>query len=871
MKNYFLFLGLISPALLCQAAMVDVNYPALISRADLDYTTPAVRSEEGMPVGNGRMGSLVWTTPSASHFQINRCDVFGEDSSTASFPEADSDYAAGCGYVDINFTSAGDDVFAGKNFHQHLSVYDALMTAHGKGLTARVLAWPQRDVMAVEIDDEREQPEAINVDLRMLRFAIQRVTGRNFELATNHASLIRTAEHTAASKLDIRDGRILLIQQFRENEFYDSSAVAISVVGRKSKARYLNESTAQLSANPGRGRFTILISSAASFDSSKDVGAVALAELQAGEAKGFKTLKSETADWWRDFWSKGFVYMHSASGQADFVEANYTYFLYLMGSSSRGNFPPRFGGMLWRTTGNLSRWGSQYWWANTSAYYSNLMPANRLNLTDPLFSLYSGMADACALAAKQQWGSQGIWIPETTFFSGPEKLPDDIAAELQDLMLVRKPFAERSEKFWQFAEVKNRHNSRWNFLGDGHWERGHFVVPTKGGSRSVNDGGERSEIFGHTTHILGVGARVANIYWQRYEFTMDTNWLRSRAYPMIKGAAEFYRNFPNFQKSADGIYHIRHVNNGESQWNSNDTAYEVACLHMIFPLAIRASEILRVDADLRSQWQDVNAHLPPMPTRRYPGGGVWSSAAPDSSTNNVATEKMQNETDATNSSVTSRSTRLRRDGAFGAFVYGGPGGIEPIGPEPELKRRFLQFNRLASFIDERGIGGAQIFRNRLRLREGPGAIDAEHLGGLAAGIHATMLSSEPEMPGDAPLLRIFNGWPKDWDAAFTLRAAGAFLVSSAQTNGAIPFVEIQSLTGSACRFINPWKGAEVILNRNGSPAEKLSGDILEIKTSAGEKILMVSEAQNSSVRGLSKMMVPVVGLEPTRRFKVPGF
>jgi len=30
-------------------------------------------------VGNGRMGSLVWTSPSALKFQINRVDVFSVD------------------------------------------------------------------------------------------------------------------------------------------------------------------------------------------------------------------------------------------------------------------------------------------------------------------------------------------------------------------------------------------------------------------------------------------------------------------------------------------------------------------------------------------------------------------------------------------------------------------------------------------------------------------------------------------------------------------------------------------------------------------------------------------------------------------------
>ncbi len=41
--------------------------------------------------------------------------------------------------------------------------------------------------------------------------------------------------------------------------------------------------------------------------------------------------------------------------------------------------------------------------------------------------MYSGMYDNCATAARQQWGSQGMYIPETTYFDGLEKLPDEIA------------------------------------------------------------------------------------------------------------------------------------------------------------------------------------------------------------------------------------------------------------------------------------------------------------------------------------------------------------------------------------------------------------------------------------------------------------
>lgn len=191
------FILMSSSGALASSTLLEVNYRALVSRGDLDYTEPARRSEEGMPVGNGRMGSLVWTTPSQLKFQINRVDIFGCDASSVSFPQADSDYAASCGYVDINLVDAGDDVFAGKNFSQHLSLYDGLMTAKGNDITARVLAWPQKDVMAVEINDQRRQPAAVSVDLRMLRYAIQRHTGLNYELATNHAVMVQTAEHFA--------------------------------------------------------------------------------------------------------------------------------------------------------------------------------------------------------------------------------------------------------------------------------------------------------------------------------------------------------------------------------------------------------------------------------------------------------------------------------------------------------------------------------------------------------------------------------------------------------------------------------------------------------------------------------------------------
>jgi len=111
------------------SSLLSVDYRSLISRADITHDKPVTRSEEGLPIGNGRMGSLVWTTPAALKFQINRVDVFAVNGSTNSFPERHSDYSFGCGCVDINLVDFGDDVFTTGPFKEHLSVYDGLITA----------------------------------------------------------------------------------------------------------------------------------------------------------------------------------------------------------------------------------------------------------------------------------------------------------------------------------------------------------------------------------------------------------------------------------------------------------------------------------------------------------------------------------------------------------------------------------------------------------------------------------------------------------------------------------------------------------------------------------------------------------------------
>jgi len=387
--------------------------------------------------------------------------------------------------------------------------------------------------IATEIDDQRSMPLPINIDLRMLRYVVTYLGNSRYDILNQHTVQVRTGSHTATSRLEIRNGRIILIQEFKEDNFYNASAVAIGIVGRAGKASFYNESTVRLSAEPVKGKFTILTSSAASTDPKVDVAGLALKQLDEAQQKNFSELLDNNRQWWSSYWSKAFIHLHSADSIADNVEKNYTYLLYIMASCSRGDYMPRFSGMLWYTNGDMCMWGSQYWWHNQGTYYNGLTATNRPEIMDPVFSTYSRNIGSFSKAAVQQWGTKGIWIPETSFFDGLEDLPDSVAKDMHDLYLVKKPWESRSKAFQDYARYKNSLNSRWNWL---------FLEKTDGGpiARNENTRYAPKPPFAYTLHVMSSTAKIAFLYWLRYAYNLDKEWLRNTGYPMLKGTAEFY-------------------------------------------------------------------------------------------------------------------------------------------------------------------------------------------------------------------------------------------------------------------------------------------------------------------------------------------
>lgn len=830
MKNVqFLYIVLIlflCPEVSAQRAtiteLLQVDYQKLVSGADLHYTQPVKTSEEGMPVGNGRMGSLVWTSPQAFHLQINRVDIFGNEASSDNFFERNTDYCGGAGFVDINFLHAEKSVFAGTNFSQRLSCYDGLVTIESEGIKIETLAWNEQDVMAVRLSGENPDVYQVLAHLRMLR-----------------PPVVKTGDHTATSALKIENNQSILTQKFTEDGYYCGSAVVLAVEGRSAGIAPENKTDLRTILASGNQPVTIFIASAASFNPDEDLVASAQKQLEAARKMGFDGLLQSNRTWWKNFWEKSFVHLHSADGSADFVEQNYTYFLYVMTSSSQGKLPPKFNGMIWSTDGDSRKWGNLYWGANQSCLYNGLFPANRPELMAPFFNMYSGMYVSCQKAATQQWGSKGIYIPETVSFSGLPELPEAIATEMRLLNLAQKPWVERSEKFMDYAQTKMPFMSRWNWKKDIGWKDGIWQFTDKGGG-----------VFGHVTHIFSRGAKIAYQYWMQYEYTLDRKWLEERAYPMVKGVAEFYRNFPNLKKEADGKYHIRHVNDNESIWDGHNTIEEMSSMYGILPVAIRASEILNTDADLRESWKELLANLSPMPVSVVNGRKIWvrslepvmqgeANRVPDPNTMPVWFFDLCN-------LESSPEMRAIANATYDQYFREGIGEKSRIYVLSKLPVTGSVLGRKEStrwlIPNQVNTVETAVMPNRMTLREGYQTTGVQRLGRVTDALHLALMQSAPAGPGQEPVIRLFPAWPDEWEGSFRLLARGGFLVTSSYKKGQTEFAEIVSQTGGNCLIRNPWPGQSVDLYRNGKKQPLGEKSLFSIKTAKGDRLILVRQS-----------------------------
>ena len=317
----------------------------------------------------------------------------------------------------------------------------------------------------------------------------------------------------------------------------------------------------------------------------------------------------------------------------------------------------------------------------------------------------------------------------------------------------------------------------------------------------------------------------------RFYHTWDPDYARL-VYPLVKETVSFWEDYLRFE---DGRYMDYNDAVHESGGPGRDERYKdvnailaIGLLHQVFQFALDLAEVTEDQDAPRDKWRHILEHLPEWPT--------------------------QERDDKTVFRYTERGTPWFINNTLGIqHIY--PAGA--IGLDSETK--WLDISRNTIEVMGRwkdGNGMNSFFPAAVRIGYNPETIldklhkyvtkDAwpngfakENLHGIENCSIVPNTINEMLCMSNQDVLRVFPVWPRQRDARFhSLRAQGAFLVSSQLKGGQVQYVRILSERGRPCTLVNPWPGQAASLSRNGDEAQPVRGERFSLSTEAGDVLVL---------------------------------
>lgn len=136
-------------------------------------------------------------------------------------------------------------------------------------------------------------------------------------------------------------------------------------------------------------------------------------------------------------------------------------------------------------------------------------------------------------------------------------------------------------------------------------------------------------VYGNVTWEWGVEntALMLQPFWHIFQYSQDKEFLRKRAYPMMREGARFYADYVAL--GDDGCYHVTPTVSQEHwgftpEWRLNrDSVGALSFVRYHLKACVQASEILGVDPEERARWGEIVEHLAPYPTLETEDGPVF--------------------------------------------------------------------------------------------------------------------------------------------------------------------------------------------------------------------------------------------------------
>lgn len=412
-----------------------VDIPAYLRRHDIVYNRPALKGYEGLPIGNGSMGGLVYHTANQMLMNINHTDAisFAPDGNFKAWAwesEEKNTTPYSCGQLKFVSPLPLFDWVYLEEYEERVNLADGVLTCKAKtpfsNLQYKMYAPAGKACLVLEVTLEQQEEAGLSIQLEKWGSA-------NFfhhyeqVVKTHSKGLMGTqcrAEKNAAVVTHTQTG--------------SASALVAVAVGEEYKIEKQSSHGVTLQFAPQKTHaFTLYIGGAAAKDAAN---AAANAKQAVNTAQANADLYKNHLQHWHGFWQRSFVHIPD-----EYIENLYYIHLYQLGCCSMGQHPITFAG-LWGWFKDSRNWGHFYHWNHQQTYWG-LESANHPQLQSNYLNYRFAMLPNAKQDAKNLFGSEGAFYSDISNLNGYNALEPDTVRNLS----VSAQIALHFYQHWQYS------------------------------------------------------------------------------------------------------------------------------------------------------------------------------------------------------------------------------------------------------------------------------------------------------------------------------------------------------------------------------------------------------------------------------------